>query len=90
METKKVWIIGKRRIDGQEPGTPIELEERTANYYDQQGLVSGKGESKEAAQKNAGEKNAGEQLNEVAGDPVIDVKASPKKAKNTTNKETKE
>ena len=85
METKKVWIIGKRRIDGQEPGTPIELEERTANYYDQQGLVSGKGESKEAAQKNAGE-----QSNEVAGDPVIDVKASPKKAKNTTNKETKE
>jgi hypothetical protein len=85
METKKVWIIGKRRIDGQEPGTPIELDERTANYYDQKGLVSGKGESKEAAQKNAGE-----QSKEVTGSPATDIKASQKKAKNTTNKETKE
>lgn len=38
-ETRKIWVVGKRRIDDTPAGVPVELEEDIADYYVKSGIA---------------------------------------------------
>jgi hypothetical protein len=38
-EATKVWIVGKRKIDGIAPGTPVEVDEHVAKRFIEDGVA---------------------------------------------------